>query len=127
MAVSSCVDRLVGETRVAVSFEFQSTALAARLASLLEAARPIPLTRSEVRVDRRAVYGLVGELRAAVRAEEAAGLIEAADAFRVLSAADDVHDVVFNARPVPLTDQVRLARERVNELALVLRHLVGSG
>jgi hypothetical protein len=86
-----CVDRLVGETGVAVSFEFQSTAVAARLASLLEAARPIPLTRSEVRLDKRAVYGLVAELRTAVRAEEAAGRIEAADAFRILSAAGQRH------------------------------------
>jgi hypothetical protein len=110
-----CVDRLVGETGVAVSFEFQSTAVAARLASLLEAARPIPLTRSEVRLDKRAVYGLVAEPRTAVRAEEAAGRIEAADAFRILSASDDVHDAVFNARPVPLTDQVRLGRQRVSD------------
>ena len=110
-----------------MSFEFQSTALAARLASLLEAARPIPLTRSEIRVDKRAVYGLVAELRAAVRAEEVAGRIKAADAFRILSAADDVHDAVFNARPVPLTDQVRLGRERVSDLAVVLRHLAGGG
>jgi hypothetical protein len=110
-----------------VSFELQSTAVTARLASLLEAARPIPLTRSEVRLDKRAVYGLVAELRTAVRVEEAAGRIEAADAFRILSASDDVHDAVFKARPVPLTDQVRLARERVNDLAVVLRHLVGGG
>jgi hypothetical protein len=95
----SCVDRPVGETRVAVSLEFQSTALAERLASLLEAARPMPLTRIQVRVDKRAVYQLVAELRAAVRAEEAGGRITAAAAFSILSAADDVHDAVFNARP----------------------------
>jgi hypothetical protein len=122
----SWVDRLVGETRVAVSLEFQSTALAERLASLLEAARPMPLTRSQVRVDKRAVYRLVAELRPAVRAEETAGRIKAAVAFSILSAADDVHDAVFNARPVPLTDQVRLPRERVYDLALVLRRVVGG-
>jgi hypothetical protein len=120
----SRVDRLVGETRVVVSLGFQSTALAKRLASLLEAARPMPLGRRQVRVDEGAVYRLVAELRVAVRADEADGTITAAAAFGILSAADDVHDAVFNAKPVPLTDQVRLPRDRVHDLALVLRRLV---
>jgi hypothetical protein len=86
----------------------------------------MPLSRSQVRVDKRAVDRLVAELRAAVRAEETAGRIKAAAAFSILSAADDVHDAVFNARPVPLTDEVRLPRERVHDLALILRRVVGD-
>ena len=122
----SRVDRLVGETRVVLSLDFQSTALAKRVAGLLEAAGPMSFARSQARVDKRAVYRLVAELRVAVRADEADGRITAAAAFGILSAADDVHDAVFNAKPVPLTDHVRLPRERVDDLALVLRRLVGA-
>jgi hypothetical protein len=39
----------------------------------------------------------------------------------VLKAAEAVEDAAYNAQPVPLTDQIRLPRERVDELVRGLR------
>jgi hypothetical protein len=78
------------------------------LVELLENARPIPLTRGQVRVDAPAAHRLV----AAVRETGNASLVAAAEA---------ADDAVRNAQPVPLTDQVRFPRDHVEQLVQGLR------
>jgi hypothetical protein len=82
---------------------------------LLEAARPVPLV-GEVRFDIRDLHALVSGIR------EAAGEHpEHSSLATVLSAAEAVEHAAAHAQPVPLTDQVRLPRERVDELLRDLR------
>lgn len=86
---------------------------ARELVELLDRARPIPLT-NQVRVDKQTAVELVDSIRQDV-AEGGSGLE------RLAETASDVEQAVHQAVPVPLTDQVRLPRERVEELARALR------
>jgi hypothetical protein len=92
-------------------------ALARSLLELLENSRPVPLLRHQVRVKKLEVYELVAALRTAIASDPAKeGSLQA-----VLKAAVAVEEAAYHAMPVPLTDDVRLPRERVDELLSGLR------
>jgi hypothetical protein len=74
-----------------------------------------------VRVDKYEVYRLVEAIRESLRSEADAPGVEKANAFDVLMVADEVHEAIMHAYPVPLTDQVRLPRQRAAELAIAFR------
>lgn len=101
--------------------ERESEALVAQLADTLEHAPTVPIFRSQVRVNSREIYRLVDLLKESVRADEAAGKVKAPQALNALLAGDDGRDAIYNAPPVPLSDQVRLPRTRVTELVRSLR------
>ena len=85
-----------------------------RLIALLEEAPRLSLfVRNEVRFDKFDAYELVTAVR---NDGPPPPLAEAADA---------VEDAVRNARPVPLTDQVRIPRAQVDELVTALRAASG--
>jgi hypothetical protein len=71
--------------------------------------------RGQVRFDKDDAYDLIFRIR------------EASPSVQLLAAADAVHEAVRNAQPVPLTDQVRLPREQVEELASGLRAAGAEG
>jgi hypothetical protein len=98
-----------------------SGVLAMRLADLLENARPVPLLRDRVRVDRREVYRLVETVNESMRSEVADHQLDKAAAYDLMQATNDLREAVTTAYPVPLTDQVRLPRGRAIELAWALR------
>jgi hypothetical protein len=91
--------------------------LARRLSRVLENARPVPLARHQVRIDKVEVYDLVAAVSQATAAEARPTISLQA----LVSAARAVEEAVRHAMPVPLTDEVRLPRERVDELVLGLR------
>jgi hypothetical protein len=76
----------------------------------------LPLIRSQVRVKKDEVYELVAAMRDSFGDERAATA-----AGELLAAADAVERAVYTAQPVPLMDEVRLPRERVEELVRGLR------
>jgi hypothetical protein len=83
---------------------------AEQLIALLEEAPRLSLfVRHEVRFDKFDAYELVTAIR------------NDGPAPRLAEAADAVEDAVRNARPVPLTDQVRIPRDQVGELVTALR------
>jgi hypothetical protein len=75
----------------------------------LDGAKPIWFSGGHVRVDLPAVRELVADIR------------EDNPPGPLVSAAEAIEDAVRNARPVPMTDQVRLPREEVEQLAATLR------
>jgi hypothetical protein len=83
---------------------------ALRLLELLENAPRMPIVRGELRVAGPPVHEIVAELRGGISGSDV-----------VLRAAEAVEDEVRNARPVSLSDEVRLPRERVSELIAGLR------
>ena len=82
-----------------------------QLAALLEQARPIPLMRKRVRVDRRDVETLIDAIqqRRSSDPEDA-----------MTAATNNVRDALQQAFPVPLTDQVRIAATEARALAHAL-------
>jgi hypothetical protein len=90
--------------------------LARRLVILLETARPLPILRGQVRLSSAEVYDVVARIRFQVEASRSLTPL--------LAAAEAVEDAVYHALPVPLMDEVRLPRERVEEL---LRRLRAAG
>jgi hypothetical protein len=70
----------------------------------------MPIVRGELRVAGPPVHEIVAELRGSASGSNV-----------VLRAAEAVEDEVRNARPVSLSDEVRLPRERVSELIAGLR------
>jgi hypothetical protein len=97
---------MIGDARTRTS--------ARRLVDTLESAKPIPLT-NQVRFDKATVYELADAINEGADAEQTATLRALA------AAASAVKDAAHNAMPVPLTDQVRLPRERIEELVRGLR------
>jgi hypothetical protein len=89
---------------------------ARRLVELLEAAQPLPILRGQVRIKKQEVYDLVTAIRGAaevpVHENSRRGVLEAAEA---------VEDAAYHAKPVPMTDDVRLPRARVHALIQSLR------
>jgi hypothetical protein len=98
-----------------------SAAIATGLADLLDNARPVPLLRDRVRVDRREIDRRLDELVNAVRAEVADHSLDKTAGFDLLQTAADVRDARMHAYPIPLTDQIRLPRARAAEMAASLR------
>ena len=85
--------------------------------------RPVPLTR-EVRFDKDPMYDLLDRMRAAVVEEVQAGARYSGD---LLVAIDNFDDLIHNAKPVPLTDQVRADREELDAMARTLREAIARG
>jgi hypothetical protein len=83
---------------------------ARRLLDLLENAPRMPMVRGELRVAGPPVHEIVAELRDSLSGSDV-----------VLRAAEAVEDEVRNGRPVSLSDEVRLPRDRVSELIAGLR------
>jgi hypothetical protein len=91
--------------------------LASQLLSLLDNAPSVAHFRSQIRVDKREVYRLVDAIRRALERESGPD----SHRFNLLIAAEHVREPVYNAYPVPLTDQVRLHKAKAAELASAVR------
>jgi predicted DNA-binding protein (UPF0278 family) len=82
--------------------------------ALLETSRPLPFLPGQLRVKKARVYEFVAAMR------EKDGSNRNSDQ-GVLRAAEAVSEAVYQAKPVPLTDDVRLPRDEVDELIAALR------
>ena len=89
----------------------------------INAAARVPLT-NQVRFDKTAIYDALDGMRADVAGEVRAGVIYSGE---ILTAIDDLDDLIHNARPVPLTDQIRAEREELEAKAGRLRELIARG
>jgi hypothetical protein len=83
---------------------------ATRLLELLAGAPRMPFLRGVVRVDKHEVQALVAEVRESAAAEP-----------RLIRAAAAADEAVRHARPVSLSDEVRLRRDVVEGLVAELR------
>jgi hypothetical protein len=102
-----------------------ATEAAGRLAELLERARPMPLMRGRVRVDKREVYRLVDAIVASVPGPLTDRSFDSGAGSDVLAVAEDVREALRHAYPVPLTDEIRLPAQYAAELARRLRSAPG--
>jgi hypothetical protein len=89
----------------------------------INAGRRVPLT-DQVRVDKASLYEALDRMRAEVAGEVHAGVLYTGD---VLAAIDSFDDLIHNARPVPLTDDVRAPREELDAAAGTLRDAIARG
>ena len=99
-----------------------------RLDALVEAARPVPLLQGQLILDRESVYDVLDDMRASLpfaikavrwfrkRREDdgdpplRTGEVVSSD---VLPEIDAVDDLIHNSPPIPLTDSVRVKRDRL--------------
>jgi hypothetical protein len=95
--------------------------VARELVDLLEGAKPVPLLRAQIRIDKREVYRLVEVLRKTLTDEQANRSVDDRTAFELLTAAEGLREAAYNAYPVPLTDQVRLHRDRAANFSAAIR------
>jgi hypothetical protein len=84
---------------------------------LLETSRPLPIVRGQIRIKKPEADRLVAAMRDAIAAHPRQGSSLGA----VLEAAEAVEDALYRAMPVPMTDDVRLPRTRLEELIATLR------
>ncbi len=89
----------------------------------ISAARPVPLT-DQVRFDKDPMYDALDGMRAEVERDVQAGVIYTKD---MLGAIDSFDDLIHNAPPVPLTDQVRAKRGELDAAAGRLRDAIARG
>ena len=89
----------------------------------LNAASRIPLT-DQVRFDKDAMYEALDGMRAEIDADVRAGVIHSGE---VLAAVDELDDVIHNARPVPLSNDVRAKQGDLEALTGRLRELIARG
>ncbi|MEA2371803.1 MAG: hypothetical protein QOH12_2197 [Solirubrobacteraceae bacterium] len=75
--------------------------MSAGLADLLDNARPVPLLRDRIRVDRREIDRRLDQLVNAVRAEVADHSLDKTAGFDLLQAAEDVRNARIHAYPIP--------------------------
>jgi hypothetical protein len=101
--------------------ESERTAAAEQLVRLLDGARPMPLMRNRVRVDKADASALLEIILTPGREDHS----QEGDA-DLIAAALRVREVIRDAYPVPLTDQVRLSTGLVGELTDALRAAIGS-
>jgi hypothetical protein len=101
--------------------QYGSEVLAIELANLLDTARPVPLLRDCVRVDRHEIDDRIDRLTRAVRVEIADHGLDEEVGSDIVHAADDLRYATSHAYPVPLTDQIRLPRARASSVARALR------
>jgi hypothetical protein len=87
-----------------------------RLAALLEQARPMPLMRNRVRVDRKDAEALIDAIQQAHAGNRGEAVTAATTKIRV---------ALGDSFPVPLTDQVRIDRAQALALAQALRSAAG--
>jgi hypothetical protein len=93
---------------------------ATQLADLLEHAPAMPFVRERVRVGRRDADDLATVLDAEVRDAVDGGRLDKDAGYDVLSVTTRMREDLGNAHPVPLTDQVRVARSGAIDLARAL-------
>jgi hypothetical protein len=101
--------------------QYGSEVLAVELATLLDRARPVPLLRDCVRVERREINARIARLTRAVGVEVADHGLDPAVGSDLVQAAERLRLAAGHAHPIPLTDQVRLPLSRASELASALR------
>jgi hypothetical protein len=101
--------------------QYGSEVLAIELANLLDTARPVPLLRDCVRVDKHEIDDRLDRLARAVQVEIADHGLDEAVASDIVRAADDLRYAATHAYPIPLTDQIRLPRARASNAARALR------
>ena len=94
-------------------------ALLDRLDATLRKAKPVPLT-DQARVEKEEVYDVLDRMRGAVP-----GVARGAP--ELLVPIDRLDDLIHNAAPVPLTDQVRVDRQEVAEIVQTMRAAFSQG
>ena len=85
--------------------------------------RPVPLT-NQVRIEKRPVLDALDGMRAELDAQVQAGGRPSDD---LLVAIDSFDNLIHNARPVPLTDWIRLDSEELDATAGTLRDAIARG
>jgi hypothetical protein len=102
-------------------------ALTDQLEALVAGAAPVPLT-PEVRVQKDEIYDILDRMRAALApAVQTAGEPARTRLAGVLPAIDDLDDTVHNAKPIPLTDQVRLNQDKLSRSLKRIRAAFSQG
>lgn len=101
--------------------QYGSEVLAIELADLLDTARPVPILRDCVRVDRHEIEQRIERLTRAVHVEVADHGLDEAVGSDLVRAADELRYAASHAYPIPLTDQIRLPRARASVVARALR------
>src|SRR4051812_7710399 len=99
---------------------------ARQLVELFEQARPLPLMRELVRIDKRDADDLAAAIEAGVRDAVDRGTLGKEAGYTVLSVTAQIREVLRNAPPVPLTDQVRVSRSRAHDLVRALLAVAGE-
>ena len=89
----------------------------------INGAKRVPLT-DQVRFDKGPVYDALDRMRAQVGTEVESGSEPGGE---LLVAIDSFDDLIHNAMPVPLTDQVRLRRDELDAAAQTLRDAIARG
>src|SRR3954447_8725366 len=92
-----------------------------QLAELFDHARPMPLMRDRVRIDKRDTDALAAAIDGEIRDAVERGTLSREAGYNVLSVTTRVRKDLRNAYPVPLTDQVRISRSQAAELGRALR------
>jgi hypothetical protein len=101
--------------------QYGSEVLALELASVLDRARPAPLSGDRVHVDKRDVALRIDRLTKAVRVEVANHGLDETVGAHLVKAADDLRFDTIDAHPIHLGARVRLPRARAAEVAAALR------
>jgi hypothetical protein len=101
--------------------QYGSEVLALELATVLDRARPAPLSGDRVRVDKREITRRIDRLKKAVRVEVAGHGLDETVAARLVEAADDLRRATAETHALPLTGRARLPRARASEVARALR------
>ena len=102
-------------------------ALIDRLDAAIQGAKPVPLT-SQVRVNGDEIYDILDEMR--VKVPEIAYRAPDEIKFAVgdlLVPIDTLDDLIHNAAPVPLTDQVRIERQEAAGIVQTMRAAFSQG
>jgi hypothetical protein len=94
-----------------------------QLDQMISDAKPVPLT-NHVRFAKDQAYDVLDRMRATVADEVQRGGRPSDD---VLVAIDSIDDLIHNAKPVPLTDQVRAEREELDATVRTLRDAIARG
>jgi hypothetical protein len=121
-ADTGVVMRSTRRTSPAVDWRLSAT----QLADLLEHAPAMPFMRERVRVGKSDADDLASVLDAEVRDAVDDGRLDKDAGYDVLSVTTRMREDLRNAHPVPLTDQVRVARSEAIDLARALRAAIGA-
>jgi hypothetical protein len=95
-------------------------ALVERLETLAAEAHEIPLVPDEVRMETAEIYAVIAEMRAALPLADTRLI-------HLLPVLDELDQSVRNARPVPLTDQVRINRAKLSTTLKRIRAAFSQG
>jgi hypothetical protein len=98
--------------------------LVEHLAEVFEAARPTRIKAGRVRVDRRKVDDLVRRINRATGSRvrrDWRGRVTVNAASPLAAAANDVHNAITHARPLPFTDDLLLPCQQAEQIASALR------